>query len=75
MLGGLDALVNKPSDMVVHPAKGHWSGTLVNAISFHFSQLSEANGAYRAGIVHLRSLDSLERRYRNAGETTAGRLN
>ena len=52
------ALVNKPSDMVVHPAKGHWSGTLVNAISFHFSKLSEANGAYRAGIVHRLDRDT-----------------
>lgn len=52
------ALVNKPSDMVVHPAKGHWSGTLVNAISFHFSQLSEASGAYRAGIVHRLDRDT-----------------
>ncbi len=52
------ALVNKPPDMVVHPAKGHWSGTLVNAISFHFAQLSEANGAYRAGIVHRLDRDT-----------------
>lgn len=52
------ALVNKPSDMVVHPAKGNWSGTLVNAISFHFSHLSEANGAYRAGIVHRLDRDT-----------------
>jgi 23S rRNA pseudouridine1911/1915/1917 synthase len=52
------ALVNKPADMVVHPAKGHWSGTLVNAISFHFSHLSEANGAYRAGIVHRLDRDT-----------------
>src|SRR5262249_24994966 len=29
------AVINKPADMVVHPAKGHWSGTLVNAIQFH----------------------------------------
>ncbi len=30
-------IINKPFDMVVHPAKGHWSGTLVNALAFHFS--------------------------------------
>src|SRR5262249_42176529 len=30
------AVINKPADMVVHPAKGHWSGTLVNALRFHF---------------------------------------
>lgn len=52
------AIVNKPSDMVVHPAKGHWSGTLVNAIAFHFTQLSEMNGAYRAGIVHRLDRDT-----------------
>jgi 23S rRNA pseudouridine1911/1915/1917 synthase len=52
------ALVNKPADMVVHPAKGHWSGTLVNAISFHFNHLSEANGSYRAGIVHRLDRDT-----------------
>ncbi|MCE9534500.1 MAG: RluA family pseudouridine synthase [Planctomycetes bacterium] len=52
------ATINKPADMVVHPAKGHWSGTLVNAISFHFSKLSEANGSYRAGIVHRLDRDT-----------------
>src|SRR5262249_19856991 len=46
------AVVNKPFDMVVHPAKGHWSGTLVNALQFHFGNLSQVNGDYRAGIVH-----------------------
>jgi 23S rRNA pseudouridine1911/1915/1917 synthase len=52
------ALINKPADMVVHPAKGHWSGTLVNAISFHLSNLSQANGGYRAGIVHRLDRDT-----------------
>src|SRR5262249_50609825 len=46
------AVVNKPVDMVVHPAKGHWTGTLVNALRFHFPQLSGINGDYRAAIVH-----------------------
>lgn len=46
------AVINKPTDMVVHPAKGHWSGTLVNALRFHFPHLSGINGDYRAGIVH-----------------------
>ena len=46
------AVVNKPANMVVHPAKGHWSGTLVNALQYRFAELSRANGAYRAGIVH-----------------------
>lgn len=52
------ALINKPPDMVVHPAKGHWSGTLVNAIQFRFPRLSTANGAYRPGIVHRLDRDT-----------------
>jgi 23S rRNA pseudouridine1911/1915/1917 synthase len=52
------ALINKPADMVVHPAKGHWSGTLVNALQFHFSALSRENGEYRAGIVHRLDRDT-----------------
>jgi 23S rRNA pseudouridine1911/1915/1917 synthase len=52
------ALINKPADMVVHPAKGHWSGTLVNALQFHFSELSHANGDYRPGIVHRLDRDT-----------------
>jgi 23S rRNA pseudouridine1911/1915/1917 synthase len=52
------AVVNKPADMVVHPAKGHWTGTLVNALRFHFSHLSEANGDYRPGIVHRLDRDT-----------------
>jgi 23S rRNA pseudouridine1911/1915/1917 synthase len=52
------ALINKPSDMVVHPAKGHWSGTLVNALQFHFGHLSQLNGDYRPGIVHRLDRDT-----------------
>jgi 23S rRNA pseudouridine1911/1915/1917 synthase len=52
------ALINKPPDMVVHPAKGHWSGTLVNAISYHFGELSQLNGEYRPGIVHRLDRDT-----------------
>src|ERR1700722_19713694 len=52
------AIVNKPADMVVHPAKGHWSGTLVNALRFHFPRLSGLNGDYRAGIVHRLDRDT-----------------
>src|SRR5579872_3599522 len=52
------AVVNKPANMVVHPAKGHWSGTLVNALRFYFDQLSGANGDYRAGIVHRLDRDT-----------------
>jgi 23S rRNA pseudouridine1911/1915/1917 synthase len=52
------ALINKPPDMVVHPAKGHWSGTLVNALAFHFGQLSTLGGDYRPGIVHRLDRDT-----------------
>jgi 23S rRNA pseudouridine1911/1915/1917 synthase len=52
------AIINKPPDMVVHPAKGHWSGTLANAVQFHFGQLSTLNGAYRPGIVHRLDRDT-----------------
>lgn len=52
------AVLNKPSGMVVHPAKGHWSGTLVNALRFRFDHLSTANGDYRPGIVHRLDRDT-----------------
>jgi 23S rRNA pseudouridine1911/1915/1917 synthase len=52
------AAINKPADMVVHPAKGHWSGTLVNALRFHFGRLSGLDGDYRAGIVHRLDRDT-----------------
>lgn len=46
-------IVNKPKDMVVHPAAGHTSGTLVNAIMYHCKDdLSGINGELRPGIVH-----------------------
>ena len=46
-------VVNKPKNMVVHPAPGHYSGTLVNAVMFHCKDnLSGINGVLRPGIVH-----------------------
>ena len=46
-------VVNKPQGMVVHPAPGHFSGTLVNALMFHCGdELSGINGEKRPGIVH-----------------------
>ena len=44
--------INKSPGMVVHPAKGHWSGTLTAALAHHFKQLSDAGGPTRPGIVH-----------------------
>lgn len=46
-------IVNKPKNMVVHPAPGHYSGTLVNALLYHCkNSLSGINGIMRPGIVH-----------------------
>lgn len=46
-------VVDKPKGMVVHPAPGHYSGTLVNAVMFHCrDKLSGINGVMRPGIVH-----------------------
>ncbi|MGO4541061.1 RluA family pseudouridine synthase [Paenibacillus sp. 2TAB19] len=45
-------VVNKPRGMVVHPAVGHSSGTLVNALMYHCKDLSGINGVVRPGIVH-----------------------
>jgi 23S rRNA pseudouridine1911/1915/1917 synthase len=51
-------VVNKPAGMVTHPAKGHWSGTLVNAIQFRFDSLSTLAGEHRPGIVHRLDRDT-----------------
>jgi 23S rRNA pseudouridine1911/1915/1917 synthase len=45
-------VINKPQGMVVHPALGNHSGTLVNALLFHCQDLSAINGYLRPGIVH-----------------------
>lgn len=45
-------VVNKPAGMVVHPAAGVSSGTLANALAFHFKKLSQSGGEARPGIVH-----------------------
>lgn len=52
------AIVDKPPGMVVHPAKGHWSGTLASALVHHFGQLSEQGGPTRPGIVHRLDRDT-----------------
>lgn len=52
-------VVNKPKGMVVHPAPGHYSGTLVNAVLFHCKgRLSGINGVMRPGIVHRIDMDT-----------------
>ncbi|MCF2684358.1 RluA family pseudouridine synthase, partial [Faecalicatena contorta] len=52
-------IVNKPKQMVVHPAPGHYTGTLVNALMHHCgSELSGINGTMRPGIVHRIDMDT-----------------
>lgn len=52
------AVVNKTKGMVVHPAHGNWSGTLVNALLYHIKDLSGINGELRPGIVHRLDKDT-----------------
>jgi 23S rRNA pseudouridine1911/1915/1917 synthase len=51
-------VINKPKQMVVHPAPGHLTGTLVNALMYHCSGLSGINGTMRPGIVHRIDMDT-----------------
>lgn len=52
------AVVHKPAGMVVHPSVGHLSGTLVNALLYHFKNISLYQGIERAGIVHRLDKDT-----------------
>ena len=53
------AVINKPAGMVVHPSRGHWAGTLVGALAFHFqNNLSQVRGSARPGIVHRLDRDT-----------------
>ncbi len=53
------AVVDKPPGMVVHPARGHWSGTLAGALQYHFGgRLSTTGGPTRPGIVHRLDRDT-----------------
>ncbi|MBC8590445.1 RluA family pseudouridine synthase [Wansuia hejianensis] len=51
-------IVNKPQGMVVHPAPGNYTGTLVNALLYHVDKLSTINGIMRPGIVHRLDKDT-----------------
>jgi 23S rRNA pseudouridine1911/1915/1917 synthase len=51
-------VINKPQGMVVHPAVGNLSGTLVNALLYHCDHLSGINGKVRPGIVHRLDKDT-----------------
>ena len=51
-------VINKPAGLVVHPAPGHSSGTLVNALLFHCADLAGVGGELRPGIVHRLDRDT-----------------
>lgn len=51
-------VVNKPAGLVVHPAAGNQSGTLANALAYHFAKLSTSAGTIRPGIVHRLDKDT-----------------
>ena len=51
-------VVNKPAGLVVHPGAGLSSGTLANALAYHFQQLSGRAGATRPGLVHRLDKDT-----------------
>lgn len=51
-------VINKPQGMVVHPASGVYTGTLVNALLYHVKDLSGINGVLRPGIVHRLDKDT-----------------
>jgi 23S rRNA pseudouridine1911/1915/1917 synthase len=52
------AAINKPADMVTHPGKAHFRGTLAAAVQFHFDQVSNVAGQLRPGIVHRLDRDT-----------------
>lgn len=52
-------VVNKPAGLVVHPAHGHLSGTLVNALLYHCKDLQGIGGTARPGLVHRLDKDTL----------------
>ncbi len=51
-------VLNKPADMVTHPGKAHFRGTLAAALQFHFDRLSDVAGKLRPGIVHRLDRDT-----------------
>ncbi len=51
-------VINKASNMIVHPGRGNYRGTLTGALQFHFDKLSDVAGKHRAGIVHRLDRDT-----------------
>jgi 23S rRNA pseudouridine1911/1915/1917 synthase len=69
------AVINKPPGMVVHPARGHWSGTLASALQFHFGgKLSTTGGPARPGIVHRLDRDTSGAILIAKGDVSHGKL-
>ncbi|MEG0398064.1 MAG: RluA family pseudouridine synthase, partial [Cetobacterium sp.] len=57
-------IINKTHNIIVHPAQGFYTGTLVNAVLYHIKDLSGINGVIRPGIVHRLDKDTtIEKRY------------
>ncbi|MBI1347965.1 RluA family pseudouridine synthase [bacterium] len=51
-------VINKQANMIVHPGRGNYRGTLTGALQFHFDKLSDVAGKHRAGIVHRLDRDT-----------------
>lgn len=51
-------VLNKPANMIVHPGKGNYHGTLAGALQFHFDKLSDVAGRFRPGVVHRLDRDT-----------------
>lgn len=51
-------VINKAANMIVHPGRGNYLGTLAGALQFHFDKLSDVAGKHRAGIVHRLDRDT-----------------
>ena len=51
-------VINKQANLIVHPGRGHWSGTLAGALQYHFNKLSNVAGQHRPGIVHRLDRDT-----------------
>jgi 23S rRNA pseudouridine1911/1915/1917 synthase len=52
------AVIDKAAGMIVHPARGHWDGTMASGLAHHFAQLSGRGGTTRPGIVHRLDRDT-----------------
>ena len=51
-------VINKHADLLTHPGRGHWSGTLLNALAFYAKDLAPVGGPDRAGVVHRLDRDT-----------------